>query len=70
MVAAGSRIATLWSSITEGTGRDTVPELGSAVPLASLRKVDLPAPFGPVSATRSGPVMAKSTCVKSLSPSA
>ena len=46
MVAAGSRIATLWSSTTEATGRDTVPEVGSAAPLASLRKVDLPVPFG------------------------
>ena len=62
-------MATLWSSTTEGTGRDTAPEVGSAAPLASLRKVDLPVPLAPVSATRSGPVMVKSTSANSGAPS-
>jgi hypothetical protein len=35
-----------------------------SAPLAIRRKVDLPVPFGPVSATRSGPVMVKSTSAK------
>ncbi|MDB5397960.1 MAG: hypothetical protein JWM91_5466, partial [Rhodospirillales bacterium] len=56
---AGSRRLTCWSSMANCVSVRTLLGQGCIVPVISASKVVLPEPFGPLTAMRSGPVMAK-----------